>query len=82
MVYNNTQNMMTSNDARLTVEISDIIISEGLYFNLSQKPMFKKVIDLARTVLKSYQPTNRNLIDKDSLDVIRDQNTERNLILI
>ena len=73
---------MTSNDARLTVEISDIIISEGLYFNLSQKPMFKKVIDLARTVLKSYQPTNRNLIDKDSLDVIRDQNTERNLILI
>ena len=32
-----TQNMMTSNETRLTVAISDIIISEGLSFNISQK---------------------------------------------
>ena len=55
-VENNTQKMMTSNDTRLTVAISDLIISEGLYFNLSQKPRFKKVLDLARTVSKYYQP--------------------------
>ena len=48
----NIQKMMTSNEARLTVEISDIIISEGLSFNKSQKPRFKKVLDLARNVSK------------------------------
>ena len=47
---NNTQNRMTSHETRLTVAISDLIISEGLSFNLSQKPRFKKVLDLARTV--------------------------------
>ena len=47
---NNTQKMMTSNETRLTVAIADIIISEGLSFNLSQKPRFKKVLELARTV--------------------------------
>ena len=75
---NNTQKMMTSNETRLTVAISDLIISEGLSFNLSQKPRFKKVLDLARNVPKSYQPPNRKLICKDILDVINDQNTERN----
>ena len=47
---NNTQKMMTSNETRLTVAITDLVISEGLYFNLSHKPMFKKVLDLERTV--------------------------------
>ena len=73
---------MTYNDTRLTVTIADIVISEGLSFNLSQKPRFKKVIYLARTVSKCYQYPNRNLISKDRLDVIHDQNMERNLILI
>ena len=41
------QNMMTSNETHLTVEISDIIISEGLSFNVDQKPRFDKLIDLA-----------------------------------
>ena len=79
---NNTQKMMTSNETRLTVAIADLIISEGLSFNLSQKPRFKKVLELARTVSKCYQPPNRKLISKDLLDVIHDQNMERNLSLI
>ena len=43
---NNTQKTMSSNESRLIVEIADIIIYEGLSFNLSQKPRFKKVLDL------------------------------------
>ena len=79
---NNTQKTMTSNETRLTVAITDIIISEGLFFNIAQKPRFKKVLDLARTVSKSYQPLNRKLISKGFLDLIRDQNTKRNLSLL
>ena len=47
---NNTQKMMTYNDTRLTVAIADLIIYGGLSFNISQKPRFKKVLELARTV--------------------------------
>ena len=79
---NNTEKMMTSNETRLTVTIADIIISEGLSFNISQKPRFKKVLELARTVSKCYQPPNRKLISKDILDVLHDQNMERSLSLI
>ena len=79
---NNTKKMMTSNETRLTFAITDIIIYEGLSFNLSQKPRFKKVLDLARNVSKCYQPPNINIITKDILDVIHDQNMERNLSLI
>ena len=78
----NTQKMMNSNETRLTVAIYDLIISEDLSLNLSQKPRFKKVLDLARTVSKCYQPPNRKLISKDLLDVIHDKNMERNLSLI
>ena len=73
---------MTSNETRLTVAIADLIISEGLSFNLSQKPRFKKFLDLARTVSKCYQPPNIKFISKDLLDVINDQNMERKLSLI
>ena len=59
---NNTQKMMTSNETCLTVAIADLIISEGLSFNISQKPRFKKVLELARNVSKCYQPPNKNLI--------------------
>ena len=69
--------MMNSNETRLIVAIADIIISEGLSFNISHKPRFKKVLELARTVSKCYKPPNRNLISKDLLDVIHDQNMER-----
>ena len=73
---------MNSNETRLTVAIADINISEGLSFNLSQKPRFKKVLELARTVSKCYQPPNRKLISKYVLGVIHDHNMERNLSLI
>ena len=73
---------MNSNETRLTVAIADLIISEVLSFNLSQKPRLKKVLELAITVSKSYQSPNRNLISKDLLDVIHDQNMESNLSLI
>ena len=74
--------MMTSNETFLTVAIADLVISEGLSFNLSQTSRFKKFLELARTVSKYYQPPNRKLISKDLLDVIHYQNLESNLILI
>ena len=49
---NNTQKMMTYNETHLTVAIADIIISKGLSFNISQKPRFKKVLDLAKKCVK------------------------------
>ena len=73
---------MIYNETRRTVAITDIIISEGLSFNIAQKRRFKKVIDLAKTVSNSYQTPNRKLVYKDILDVIHDQNIERNLSFI
>ena len=73
---------MTSNETHLTVEIANIIISEGLSFNIAQKPRFKKVLDLAKKVSKGYQPPNRKLRSMDIFSVINDQNMERNLIFI
>ena len=57
----NSQKMMTSIETRLTVAIADLIISEGLSFNLAQKPRFKKVLELAKYASKCYQPPNRKL---------------------
>ena len=74
--------MTTSNETRLIVAIADLIIYESLFFNISQKPRFKKVLDLSRNVSKIYQLPNRNMISKDIFDVIHDQNMERNLSLI
>ena len=79
---NNTQKIITSNWTRLTVTITDLVVSNGLSFNQYQKPRLKKVLDLTRTVSKIYQPPNRKLISKDILDVIHDENMERNLSLI
>ena len=73
---------MNSNETHLTVAISDLIITEGLSLNISQKPRFKKVINLAKTVSKCYQPHNRKLISKDLLGVIHNQNTESKMSLI
>ena len=42
-----------------------------VYFNLSQKPKFKKMLDLERTVSKTYQHPNRKLLSKYLLDVIQ-----------
>ena len=77
-----TQQMMTSNETPRTVSMSNLIIYEGLYLQMNQKPRFKKVLYLARNMSKGYQPPNRDLISKYLLDVIHDHNMERNLILI
>ena len=81
-VDHNTQKMMTYNETFLTVEITDITTYKGLSFKIAHKPRFKKVLDLEITVSKRYQPPNMNLIYRDILDVIHDQNMERNLSLI
>ena len=73
---------MTSNETHLIFAIADLIISEGLSFNISQKNSFKKVLELAITVSKCYQHLNRKLISKDFLDLIHDQNMEMNFRLI
>ena len=78
----NTQKTTTSNEKHLTLAIAKPIIYEGLSLNLAQKLMFKKVLDFARNVSKYYQPPNRKLVSKYLLDVIYDQDMERNLILI
>ena len=78
----NSQKLIISNDTRLTIAIADLIISEGLPFNLAQKPRFKKLLELSRNVLKTYIPSNRKLISKELLDVIHEQNTKRNLAII
>ena len=46
----NYQKPITSTETCLTISISDLIISEGPSFNLYQKPIFKKVLELARNV--------------------------------
>ena len=73
MGYHNTQKMMTFTEKRHTVAIVDLIIYEGISFNLAQKPGFKKLLDLERNVSNSYQTLNGKLTSKDLLDVIHDQ---------
>ena len=53
-----------SNKTRLTVAITDLIISEGISLKISQKPRLKKMFDLEITASKSYQPPNRNIVSK------------------
>ena len=79
MYYQKTN---SSNQTCLAVAIADLIISEGLDFNISQKYRFKKVLDLARNVSKGYNPPNRKLIPTDLLDGIHDQNMKSNFTMI
>ena len=78
-IYGNSQKLITSNETHLTFAISDLIISEGLSFNLSQKPRFKKIQELAMKVTKTSITPNINLTSKDLLDVIHEKNMKRNL---
>ena len=64
--------MITSNETDLKVSIANLVIYKGLYFNISQKPRFKKVVDLENIVSECYQPPNKRFISKDILDVISD----------
>ena len=79
---NNTQKMMTSNETHLTVAITDLNIYEGLYFNISQKPRLKKVLDLKKKCVKKLSTSKHKFISKDILCVTYDHNMERNLSLI
>ena len=46
----NTQKMMTFNETFLTVAIDDLIVYEGISFNITPKPRFNKVLDLEKNV--------------------------------
>ena len=74
----NSQKLITSNNTRLTIAIAGLIISEGLSFNLAQKPRFKKILELESKISKTYITPNINLISKELLDVIHEYNMKRN----
>ena len=73
---------MNSNKTRLTISISDLIILEVLSFNIDQKPILKKVLELARNVSKTCITPNINIISKELLNVIHEYNTKINLATI
>ena len=60
----NSQKSITSNDTCLTIAIADIIILEGLPFNLAQILRFKKVLELSRNISRTYIPPIRKLTPK------------------
>ena len=78
----NSQNPITSNETYLTVAIADIIIYDGLSFNIGPKPILEKVMELSRYISNNYSPPNINVISKGLLHVIHEQNTKSNLAMI
>ena len=62
--------------------MADLIISEGPPFNLSPKPISKKLLDLSRNVSNKYIPPNNKFISKEILDVIHEHNMKRNTEII
>ena len=81
-IDSNSQKLITSNDNCLTIAIAYLIISEGLPFNIPQKPRYKKVLDFSNNITKTYIPPNRKLTSKKLINVIHEQNTKRNLEMI
>ena len=51
---------------RLTVTVIDLMIYKGISFNLPQKPIFKKVLELAIIFIKDYDRIQDNLSNKSS----------------
>ena len=74
--------MLYYRNTRLIVEISYPVISEGLSFNLAQKPRFKEVLDFAENISKGYISTNSKLIIKGLIGVIHDYNIKSRLVMI
>ena len=68
----NAKKSMTSNETHINIAIADIIISEGLYFNIDQKPRLKKVLKLLENIYKTYILPNRKIIYKELLGVIHE----------
>ena len=79
---NSQKNKITSNETRLTIAVSDVIISEGLSLNIYQNKIFKKVLEFSRNVSKTYIRPDRKIISKELLDVIHEHNTKSNLAMI
>ena len=52
------------------------------FFNIYQKPQFKKVLVLAKNISNFHNPQNINIFTKNLLDVINYENIKRNLIMI
>ena len=78
----NSQKIITSNKTRLSIAISDLIISEVISFNIYQKTIFKKILELARKFSKTYITPNINLISKELLNFIHEHNMKSNLTMI
>ena len=78
----NYQKPISSKKTLLTISIAGLIISEVLYFNLFQKPTFKKVLELERNVSKNFIPPNIKITTKELLGVVQEQNMKRNLSTI
>ena len=76
---NNQTKAIYSNKIHLTAAIADIIISEFLYLNIFQKPIFKMVFNLD---FWGYNPPNIQLVYKYLLDAIHAQSMQRNLSTI
>ena len=75
----NSQKSITSNNTCLNMAIAYLIISEGFPFNLYQKTIYKKVLELSRNTSKTYIPLNRKLISKELFDIIHEQDMKINL---
>ena len=80
--YGNSQKLITLKNNCHTIVIADLIFSEGLSFNIAQKPRFKKIMELSRNVSKTYIPPNIKLIYKELLDGIHEKNMKSNLEII
>ena len=50
----NSKKPITSYETCITITVADIIISEGLSFNISPKTLFNKLMELARNVSENY----------------------------
>jgi len=71
-----------SNDSKLTMAVADLIQSLGLPFSLASSPKFHKMLDLAKTCTKKFQPPHRRQIAGELLDLNYDAYMEKNMNLI
>ena len=63
------QSCFASSETELTMQIADLIYSEGLPFNLTEKARFQNVIRLAKAVPASYKLPHQNALSGELLDL-------------